>query len=266
VEWFASESDQKEHSGFHNPDRDSKMLYCQLCDYSIKSKTFGENSSSLRSFNIKGNTKMKEHLARHSKYPCPDCDKIYSGKYRLNKHIKSSHSGVQNCDICGLQYLNQDSLKAHIRNVHHSEYNFPCDECDKKCTSYSGLKKHKISAHGKCFLGITCDKCGKKIKNSTRLKEHIIRKHTSIEDRPFGCEWDNCGKRFGMNWELATHERIHTKEKPFKCGQCDSTFRRAGHLSKHTKVHTGERSHVCSVCGKGFIQRCNLKVHQSKCV
>ncbi|CAG0896716.1 unnamed protein product [Cyprideis torosa] len=40
---------------------------------------------------------------------------------------------------------------------------------------------------------------------------------------------------------LRTHERIHTREKPFRCHICDAAFARSSDLRTHEKTHTGEK-------------------------
>lgn len=36
-------------------------------------------------------------------------------------------------------------------------------------------------------------------------------------ERPYLCKWPGCGKRFGLDFNLKTHEKIHTGDKPFAC-------------------------------------------------
>ncbi|KAJ8905893.1 hypothetical protein NDN08_002396 [Rhodosorus marinus] len=35
-----------------------------------------------------------------------------------------------------------------------------------------------------------------------------------VGSRPFACPFDNCAKRFSKKYNLKTHIRIHTKERP----------------------------------------------------
>ena len=81
----------------------------------------------------------------------------------------------------------------------------------------------------------------------------------------FNCTWDGCSKAFKLADYLKTHKRIHTNEKPFKCGHCKQAFRKPSHRSRHIKIHTGEKPHVCDKCGKGFIQKGNMVNHSEGC-
>lgn len=53
-------------------------------------------------------------------------------------------------------------------------------------------------------------------------------------------------------------------EKPFKCDEddCNQTFRKFSNLSRHKKtVHNGVRSHACKLCDKTYSSRQGLKKH-----
>ncbi|KAM5261117.1 zinc finger protein 394 [Hipposideros larvatus] len=127
---------------------------------------------------------------------------------------------------------------------------------------------------------INGDECSIKCKQSLDLvKLPVVKPHRSVdteenfhslglfetqrqirEERPYKC--GNCEKSFKQRSDLFKHQRIHTGEKPYECQECGKSFSQSAALIKHQRTHTGEKPYTCPKCGDSFRQSSHLNRHQ----
>ncbi|XP_073177368.1 uncharacterized protein [Lepidochelys kempii] len=81
-----------------------------------------------------------------------------------------------------------------------------------------------------------------------------------VDDKPFAC--GVCEKTFKRAWELFSHEVVHNEERPFHCDLCEASFKRHSDFKSHRLVHTEERPFHCEMCGKKFKRSSNLQEHR----
>jgi len=81
----------------------------------------------------------------------------------------------------------------------------------------------------------------------------------------FKCEF--CQKEFLKYYQLKSHLKTHTSDKPYKCEYCTRAFCRKHDLRRHVRIHTGDTPYICSNCFKGFARSdaCTRHVRQNLC-
>ncbi|KAH7644324.1 zinc finger protein-like protein [Dermatophagoides farinae] len=96
---------------------------------------------------------------------------------------------------------------------------------------------------------LACLECGKHFVSVAKLKSH---EKTHSKSRPFKCI--DCNKSFTVRYSLICHTRTHTRERPYQCSQCGSRFTQASSLKTHQIYkHTKNFPYACKQCDRGFI-------------
>ena len=69
---------------------------------------------------------------------CEQCDKCFTRKDNLNRHIKKIHKGRKNheCEYCGKSFSQGINLKDHIKRVHNKVKKEIVHESDKTFHEY----------------------------------------------------------------------------------------------------------------------------------
>ena len=164
-------------------------------------------------------------------YVCPECQKTFQNKSHLRNHLQRVHLGMkQACPDCGKQV--QD-LHSHRQFVHLKVRNFPCDQCDTRCTTSTALKKHVSTVH--LDQRSECPECFEMVKH---LEQHIRQRHREAK-RQHQCA--ECQKFFATGSYLAKHiMHVHLEMKQ-TCTDCGLETK---DLNRHKKTDCTREGYV----------------------
>ena len=111
--------------------------------------------------------------------------------------------------------------------------------CNKVFTDPGSLRKHTMT-HGERQFVCTMQGCSKKFLDNSKLRRHMLVHTVSYRqgEKPFKCEF--CSKFFSLDFNLRTHLRTHTGEKPYQCPfpGCFKRFTQSSNLTAHEKTHS----------------------------
>ena len=124
-------------------------------------------------------------------YPCKECDKAYTRRDVLRKHIRTKHIEVWpsrtvfNCTECEKVYGRQDCLRKHIRKKHLIPVNrkfemFRCSQCKNTYSSRDKLTRHQIqhtAFDGKPF---ECAECQERFSRKDAMSRHMKSQHSLL--------------------------------------------------------------------------------------
>ena len=192
-------------------------------------------------------------------HKCHICEKMFTMRGNLDKHIKTVHNKVarHSCPYCKYRTDYKRDLTAHIA-THTGEKKYKCTQCDYTAIEKQKLTSHIYSRHTNKTYRCRYKQCDVKKPSQEELFEHVRTEHPM---QKYVCE--TCPMSFSRSGELTSHKLSHSAGT-YKCKYCDKLCRRAGELNTHLVTHTGERKHVCSVCNKGFTTNSSLRRHMRK--
>ncbi|KAG7199544.1 hypothetical protein KM043_014155 [Ampulex compressa] len=123
---------------------------------------------------------------------CTECNKQYTSRKGLLRHIQVHEGKKYLCDICPKKFYRREHLKIHVAK-HNMIKPYKCSRCTKRFIKEEQLTNH-LSKHDRTFKKnketdsskrFLCEICSKSFTQSTTLIAHL-RAHNGI--KPYVCE------------------------------------------------------------------------------
>ena len=212
---------------------------------------------------------------------CLICQKVFSVKHYLNKHVKRIHlrqslrpTKIENsktqdrknaglvvqffpCTTCFKMFTVKENLDSHVKIVHQNG-NFRSKSSSNVVPVSTQVvgNVEDLNAAVATPANNNNNNNNNKINNNEKYKDN----NNDSDLRRFFCTV--CGRRFSQKAHLTRHNKIHTNEKPFTCFLCYRAFREKSTMQKHVKtVHRNLKAFACAVCDLSFSLKQELDQH-----
>ncbi|XP_053407625.1 zinc finger protein 14-like [Mercenaria mercenaria] len=181
---------------------------------------------------------------------------------------EADEPNVYICDVCGKQFINQNTYKKHVRSHElatkaktERERKWKCNDCEKVFGSEGNLREHVRQVHLKKPGEFMCHLCPKSYTRATRLEGHL-NSHYGI--KPYSCK--SCRTPFHGKSTLIEHQKkceggVTVR---FKCQFCLEYFGSQTELKQH-RMQEHANVFCFAPCGKKIRWKSSLKKHTATC-
>ncbi|CAK4083296.1 unnamed protein product [Aphanomyces euteiches] len=233
------------------------------------------------------------HLAQHelshkSKgFYCPHegCEKLYTRKDHLTRHIKVEHDDTTptfTCSLCQATFRYKHGLRRHDMEKHQVSADKPyqCSVCHQHFKKKTQLQQHSFCHTG--VLPFPCPDCDQAFMKKFQLDKHRLRSHVVAtvvtvdfnSDKPIPVddfvptriECPECHEFFLTKKSLRGHVRGVHMAQSFECSDCSNSYSSQANLNKHRRIahEEGSAKYKCDLCPQAFHYKHVLRKHMEK--
>ncbi|KAG4073248.1 hypothetical protein HA402_008594 [Bradysia odoriphaga] len=243
--------------------------------------------------------RTESSIEQEKVFKCPTCDKMFSRKDHLNRHILI-HSGAKpfECDICAKSFSRKDNKYKHMAScllvnfgivvkrphigvpganeygcdppdfrsleekINEKMYEIQCGNI-QPITSEADENLDSSEMDAKDADDVEIVLVAPDINLNTNSNEGAYNKDDASSGEP-----DNDGKEDSCE-DLLTPMKTTDENKTvnksedglFRCQVCSKVFLNRNHLNRHAIIHSGVKPFKCDQCDKGFYRMEHLQRH-----
>ena len=158
------------------------------------------------------------------------------------------------CFLCGSKFPSARTYNHHFKNRHDC---LTCKDCDRDFNNPLSLKKHSY----------THRELDHKCRHYKRLfpfkSQMLLHEATQEPDKCFHCTRKGCTRSYTRASDLKLHIKLSDSESTaFNCTHCDYITNDIRNLRQHERVHLEVHPYRCSNCNKSFRFSMQRKHHQ----
>ncbi len=219
-----------------------EKVKCEKCDKTISRK------------NYKAHLKRHEGVVKNHK--CEKCGMLfeYPSQLKIHEATQARHTSVKldypkrtwPCNYCNKSYSDKPNLRRHIARLHTLTMpKVKCQICQQIFT------KENYNSHLKRHYGVVkkhaCQKCKACFEHPRDLKRHAL---SHSPTKRLACK--QCNKSYAGKESLRAHLKFVHGQKRYNCNICQKLFTTRGYLRIHLKcIHEERQKFRCQKCA-GF--------------
>ncbi|XP_035741581.1 zinc finger protein 16-like isoform X1 [Vespa mandarinia] len=257
-----------------------------------KSHDAGEKDGSLN--NESASNKAVRVIDSELNLDCPQCNRRYSSKKSLERHILTHNEKKFKCEKCEKQFFHVDKLLQHGK-LHRSNDKsnlVPCKICNKSFRKTDTMVRH-LNVHKRVnpkeVFSIL-----KEIRDRRKLENNVVslmindrspsvqdKKNIVQDQRSLDVDGEDDTLKNSTRRVLDTEEKIDNfytsgsdsnsdnKSDSFesvgiyRCKHCNKCYNAERSLQRHLLIHD-EKRFVCNVCNMKFFRQDRLKSHRDR--
>lgn len=143
------------------------------------------------------------HIKGH--FPCPHCDRSYTVKNALQKHVTKTHSAKIPCDVCGKSFAPGMFMNKHMKTHGPAQFQCSVEGCAKIFHAKSALTYHHETQHMESEA-VFCPTCNAPYNSARNLSRHMKRQHSDVRVQ---CQVPGCSHSSARKDYLSSHYKSH---------------------------------------------------------